>query len=372
MASARYLAEHLAEVPRSSSRIIPVATTAMAAFACSTRSFRRRGASAWRCVGEGLGTTWVTAALEDEARVKEILGIPAPQPRSCCCRWHGRRASSSVTLPLPAASSSLLRHHVEHGPGETLRFEDRPSAIAGIDIDAPPAVVWSLVADVNVPTRFSKSIGAEWQTDERRVGAVFIGRNRHAAVGSGRWRASSTPATNRPPSAGAPPIPTTRAHGGGSISNRPPAALLRFSYVMGPGPSGTDGDHRQLARRPGSCAAASTRCRPTCSAPSRASAARRNVHDPASASPPCPRARPASSSSARRNGSASTRCGCPVGRRRPDPARLPRRADLHHPARHRDRATRCPPRRCSPCPRCPSRHCPVAGSCSVSGPAARR
>ena len=54
MASARYLAEHLAEVPRSSSPIIPVATTAMAALACSTRSFRRRGASAWRC-GRGPG-----------------------------------------------------------------------------------------------------------------------------------------------------------------------------------------------------------------------------------------------------------------------------------------------------------------------------
>ena len=51
---------------------------------------------------------------------------------------------------------------------------------------------------------------------------------------SGRCRASSMPVTNRAPSAGAPPIPTTRAHGGVSISNRP-----RFSYVMGPGPSGT-------------------------------------------------------------------------------------------------------------------------------------
>ena len=35
-----------------------------------------------------------------------------------------------------------------------------------------------------------ESIGAEWQTDERRVGAVFIGRNRHAGrrVGAGVHR----------------------------------------------------------------------------------------------------------------------------------------------------------------------------------------
>jgi len=49
MASSTYLAEHLAEVP---AIVIPTAsavTTAVAAPVCSTRSFRRRGASAWRC-----------------------------------------------------------------------------------------------------------------------------------------------------------------------------------------------------------------------------------------------------------------------------------------------------------------------------------
>ena len=65
-----------------------------------------------------------------------------------------------------------------------------------------------------------------------------------------------------------------QAPAGGSTSNRPAAGTrLRFSYAMGPGPSGHHDGHRQPtpARRHGCCAAASTRCRPTCSAPSKAS-----------------------------------------------------------------------------------------------------
>ena len=77
MASAVYLAEHLAEVP---AIVIP---TIIGRHDGSGRPglFDSVIQAAWSfCLAlraRGLGTTWVTAALQDEARVKEILGIPA-------------------------------------------------------------------------------------------------------------------------------------------------------------------------------------------------------------------------------------------------------------------------------------------------------
>ena len=188
MASAQYLAEHLAEVP---AIVIP---TIVGRHGGDGRPglFDSVIQAAWSfCLAlraRGLGTTWVTAALQDEGRVKEILGIPA-------------HMTEVVLLPVAWTKGTEFRRATRHpahaityfdrfgttserGPGESLRFEDGPGAIAEIDIDAAAAVVWSLVTDVNLPTRFSdESIGAEWQGDERGVGAVFIGRNRHKAVG---------------------------------------------------------------------------------------------------------------------------------------------------------------------------------------------
>jgi hypothetical protein len=76
MASAQYLAEHLADVP---AIVIP---TIIGRHEGNGRPglFDSVIQAAWSfCLAlraRGLGTTWVTAALEDEARVKEILGIP--------------------------------------------------------------------------------------------------------------------------------------------------------------------------------------------------------------------------------------------------------------------------------------------------------
>src|SRR5436305_2120195 len=76
MASALYLAEHLAEVP---AIVIP---TIIGRHDGSGRPglFDSVIQAAWSfCLAlraRGLGTTWVTAALQDEAKVKEILGIP--------------------------------------------------------------------------------------------------------------------------------------------------------------------------------------------------------------------------------------------------------------------------------------------------------
>ena len=76
MDSAVYLAEHLAEVP---AIVIP---TIIGRHDGGSRPglFDSVIQAAWSfCLAlraRGLGTTWVTAALQDEAKVKEILGIP--------------------------------------------------------------------------------------------------------------------------------------------------------------------------------------------------------------------------------------------------------------------------------------------------------
>jgi nitroreductase len=245
MASAEYLAEHLAEVP---AIVIP---TIIGRHDGNGRPglFDSVIQAAWSfCLAlraRGLGSTWVTAALEDEARVKEILGIPAHMTEIVLLPVAWTKGTEFRRAPRhPARAITYFDRFgttSEHGPGETLRFQDCPGAIAEIDIDAPPAVVWSLVSDVNVPTRFSEeSIGAEWQSDERGVGAVFIGRNRHAAVGE--WALPCIVDACDEPSAFGWRTSDPDNPGARWRFDLEPAAgrtRLRFSYVMGPGPSGT-------------------------------------------------------------------------------------------------------------------------------------
>ena len=124
-----------------------------------------------------------------------------------------------------------------HGPVET-------------DIDASPAVVWGLVTDIELPARFSTEfLGATWDSDDRDVGAVFHGRNRHPAIGEwtipcyidvrheGRVFGWCTSNLDRPGARWRFELEPT---GGGT--------RLRFSYLLGPGQSGTT---RAIAMNPG-------------------------------------------------------------------------------------------------------------------------
>ena len=122
-----------------------------------------------------------------------------------------------------------------------MRFDDGPGVLAEIDIDASPRAVWQQVTDVEVPTRFSdEALGAEWQGDERGVGAVFIGRSQYRSIGewslpchvdvydeprSFGWRTSD------------PDNPGARWRF--DLEQIPSGTRLRYHYVMGPGASGT-------------------------------------------------------------------------------------------------------------------------------------
>jgi uncharacterized protein YndB with AHSA1/START domain len=65
-----------------------------------------------------------------------------------------------------------------------MRYEAGPTVEIEVLIDAPIETVWALVTDINLPSRFSDEFrGAAWMDDNRGVGARFVGRNWHKAMG---------------------------------------------------------------------------------------------------------------------------------------------------------------------------------------------
>lgn len=263
MSSALYLAEHLAEVP---AIVIP---TIIGRHDGSGRPglFDSVIQAAWSfCLAlraRGLGTTWVTAALQDEARVKAILGIPPHLTEVVLLPVAWTKGTDFSPAPRhPAREITYFDRFgatAQAGPGDSLRFADGPGAIVEVDIAASRAAVWALVTDIDLPARFSTEfLGAIWASDERGVGAVFHGRNQHRAIGewtvpcfvdtwtdrrSFGWRTSD------------PEQPGARWRFDlEPIGDR---ARLRFSYVIGPGFSGTsaaiashpDKEARVLRRR---------------------------------------------------------------------------------------------------------------------------
>ncbi len=254
MASASYLVDHLAEVP---AIVIP---TIIGRHDGGSRPglFDSVIQAAWSfCLAlraRGLGSTWVTAALQDEDRVKEILGIPAHMTEIVLLPVAWTKGTDFKPAPrLPAREITYFDRFgttSQEGPGESLRFADGPGIIVEADIDAPLPAVWALVTDINVPGRFSTEfLGAEWAGPERGVGAVFHGRNQHAAIGE--WTVPCFVDT----------LDEGRAFGWCTSDPEHPGARwkfeldasvgrtrLRFSYVIGPGRSGTS---RAIEMNPG-------------------------------------------------------------------------------------------------------------------------
>jgi uncharacterized protein YndB with AHSA1/START domain len=81
-----------------------------------------------------------------------------------------------------------------------LHYADGPSTEVSIVIDAPPERVWALISDLQLPARFSSEFqGADLLGGARApaVGARFVGRNHHPAIGS--WETTSTITAFDPP-----------------------------------------------------------------------------------------------------------------------------------------------------------------------------
>jgi Polyketide cyclase / dehydrase and lipid transport len=135
-----------------------------------------------------------------------------------------------------------------------VRYADGPTVEVDTLVEAPPAVVWSLVSDVTTPVRFSDELQEVRWIDEQR----FVGRNSHPAAGT--WETTCTVVAREPERefgwvVGDPAHPsaswrfTLEPAGGGT--------LLRQWMRMGPAPSGLtpaiearpDKEERIVARR---------------------------------------------------------------------------------------------------------------------------
>ncbi len=138
----------------------------------------------------GLGSTWTTMLNANVDELAEILGIPdgvttivtfpVAYTEGTSFRAVPRRPAEEITyfdqwgFTRSAASSD----------GST-RVADGQGVVVEVDIDAKRRDVWPHVADIAAPAAFSREFqGAEWTSDERGVGATFVGRNK---LGDREW-----------------------------------------------------------------------------------------------------------------------------------------------------------------------------------------
>lgn len=126
------------------------------------------------------------------------------------------------------------------GPSDPMCLTDQPGTFVEADIAAPPARVWDLVTDLELPARFSEELlGADWVDGRRGPGAAFVGRNHHPAIGEweiecyvehddeGRCFGWATADRDNP-----------GARWRFDLEPTDDGTRLRYSMSMGPGPSG--------------------------------------------------------------------------------------------------------------------------------------
>ncbi|MEM9560967.1 MAG: nitroreductase family protein [Actinomycetota bacterium] len=254
MASAAHLAEHLAEVP---AIVIP---TIIGVHDGSGRPglFDSVIQSVWSfCVAaraRGLGTAWTTAILSRSDDIAELLGIPDGMTQIAMVPVAWTKGTEFRTAPrYPAREITYVdgfSRTWESGPSDPPRHSDGPGCVVEVDIKAPPAAVWPYLSDISFGARFSEEfVGARWvdaPADDAdgtpggpAVGAQFIGSNTHPAIGEWEVPCFVTHcdepkefgwASADPDNAG--------ARWRFEASTIAGATRLRFSMIIGPGPSG--------------------------------------------------------------------------------------------------------------------------------------
>lgn len=122
------------------------------------------------------------------------------------------------------------------------RYADQPSVSVSTDVAAPPAALWPLITDINLPAQFSDEFqGAEWIAPATgpALGAQFLGRNENDVIGA--WTVVCSVAVCEPDVAfgwdpGGPDEPFSKW----CLSLEPNGAgtTLTFWAQMGLGPSG--------------------------------------------------------------------------------------------------------------------------------------
>lgn len=252
MKSAAYLAEHLAEVP---AIVVP---TIMGIHDGSGRPglFDSVVQSVWSfCVAlraRGLGTAWTTAILGKRDELREVLGVPETSTQIAMIPVAWYTGTDFKKAPrYPAREITFIdqySHTWESGPSDPAALADGPGTIVEVDIKAPLQQVWDLVSDINFGAQFSQEfVGARWAdgVDGPGLGAQFIGSNTHEAIGE--WDVPCFINRYEEPGSESGRCEfgwvTSDADNPGArwcfeMDRIAGATRLRYSVVLGPGPSG--------------------------------------------------------------------------------------------------------------------------------------
>ncbi len=265
MASAAHLAEHLAEVP---AIVIP---TIIGVHDGSGRPglFDSVIQSVWSfCVAlraRGLGTAWTTAILSRQDELADLLGVPEGMTQIAMIPVAWTKGTEFKKAPrYPAREITYFDGFArtwQSGPSNPPRHADGPGTVVEVDIKAPVSAVWPYMTDISFGARYSEEFtGASWDDgfDGPAMGARFTGSNTHPAIGE--WDVPCFVdhydenhqfgwVTSDPDNPGA-----QWRFEASSIAG---ATRLRYSVILGPGPSGItaaiesmpDKEPRILARR---------------------------------------------------------------------------------------------------------------------------
>lgn len=190
MESAAHLAEHLAEVP---AIVIP---TIIGLHDNSGRPglFDSVIQSVWSFSvalrTRGLASAYTTAILGKQAELMDVLGIPGDNTPIAMIPVAWAKGTGFRQAPrYPAREITFIDRYGTtwaSGPSDPPCLADGPGTVVEVDIKAKAAAVWAMISDPAISAQFSEeSLGAEWAEgfDGPALGAKFIGRNKHKAIG---------------------------------------------------------------------------------------------------------------------------------------------------------------------------------------------
>ena len=192
----------------------------------------------------GLGSAWTTLHLGAADRVADLLDLPegVTQIVLLPVAW----TIGDDFQPAPRRPAREITWFDRWGrttqrPAEgPVVHADGPGVTAEVDVKAPPTDVWPYISDIQLPARFSDEFqGAEWVSDTPEVGATFLGRNQNENLGD--WEVTCHVAgyeENRVFAWNAGDAEDPSAQWRFELIPLAGSTRLRFSMVLGPGPSG--------------------------------------------------------------------------------------------------------------------------------------